>query len=110
MIFELCVLPVGDDVMCTAAVAVAWKKTSWFAFKTMCWSVSVAVNWARAALRVATCLSPIPALFYRGFLVGAGRGAEGFVAMREAAEAVDDVEMFLRIILEHRVVERSEQP
>src|SRR3546814_7075528 len=30
--------------------------------------------------------------------------------LREAAEAVDDVEMFLRIILEHRVVEPAEQP
>src|SRR3546814_10907098 len=53
---------------------------------------------------------PIPALFYRRFLVGARRAAEGFVAVREAAEAVDDVEMFLRIILEHRVVEPAEQP
>src|SRR3546814_3417195 len=42
--------------------------------------------------------------------LGARRAAEGFVAVREAAEAVDDVEMFLRIILEHRVVEPAEQP
>src|SRR3546814_19929445 len=52
----------------------------------------------------------MPALFDRRFLVGARRAAEGFVAVREAAEAVDDVEMFLRIILEHRVVEPAEQP
>src|SRR3546814_15963894 len=52
----------------------------------------------------------MPALFYRRVLVGARRAAEGFVAVREAAEAVDDVEMFLRIILEHRVVEPAEQP
>src|SRR3546814_10033807 len=52
----------------------------------------------------------MPALFDRRFLVGARRAAEGFVAVREAAEAVDDVEMLLRIILEHRVVEPAEQP
>src|SRR3546814_17198306 len=33
-----------------------------------------------------------------------------YATLFRSAEAVDDVEMFLRIILEHRVVEPAEQP
>src|SRR3990167_3363897 len=78
--------------------------------KAICLSVSVSVKSAMAVLRVGPALSPILALFYRCGFVGAAGAAQRRVAVRETPETVDDVEMFLRIIGEHRVGELAHQP
>lgn len=49
------------------------------------------------------------ARFYRRLLARPVRPAERGVAVREAAEALDDIEMLPRIFVEHRVGEPAEQ-